>query len=131
VAGATFADRTDCAPTEPVSVVQVHGTADDTIRFEGGEINGVAYPGATTTAEAWAASDGCGMTPTRLRAKVDVDGTLSDGGDPAEASVDEWSGCRSGTSVELWTVPMGGHVTTISPAFADAVFDFLVQHPKA
>jgi polyhydroxybutyrate depolymerase len=130
LSGATFEDPSDCAPTEPVSVVQVHGTADDTIRYEGGEIDGVAYPGAPTTAESWATYDGCGMTSTRLSAQVDVDATLMDGGDPAEASVDLWSGCRSGTSVELWTFPMGGHVPLVSPAFADAVFDFLVEHPK-
>jgi polyhydroxybutyrate depolymerase len=130
VAGATFADRSDCAPTEPVSVIQVHGTADDTIRYEGDEINGAAYPGAMTTAQAWAAYDGCGATSTPLSTRVDVDATLTDGGDPAEASVVEWSGCASATSVQLWTIPGGSHVPTISPAFADAVMDFLVQHPK-
>ena len=130
VAGATFADRSDCAPSEPVSVAQVHGTADDTIDFDGGRINGAAYPAARTTAETWATYDGCGNEGSLLGAKVDVDANLSDGTDPAEASVIEWSGCRSGATVQLWTIPMGGHVPVISPSFADAVMDFLVDHPK-
>ena len=63
LAGATFADPADCAPSEPVSVVQIHGTADDVILYEGGEPLTDAtgpYPGAETTAESWAMYDGCG-----------------------------------------------------------------------
>ena len=130
VAGATFADLSDCAPSEPVSVAQVHGTADDTIDFEGGRISGVTYPAARMTAEAWAAYDGCGEEVSPLGAKVDVDANLSDGTDPAEASVLEWSGCKSGAAVQLWTIPMGGHVPVIAASFADAVMDFLADHPK-
>ena len=95
LAGATFADPADCAPSEPVSVAQVHGTADDVIRYEGGGINGVPYPGAEGTAETWATYDGCGETSKPLDVKVDVDVVLADGADPAETSVAEWSGCTS------------------------------------
>jgi polyhydroxybutyrate depolymerase len=130
VAGATFADRSDCAPGEPVSVAQVHGTADDTIEFGGGRLSGVPYPGARMTAEAWAAYDGCDEAALPLNARVDVDATLTDGPDPAEASIEAWSGCRSGAVVQLWTVPMGGHVPLISASFGDAVMDFLADHPK-
>ena len=76
LAGATFADPADCAPSEPVSVVQIHGTADDVILYEGGgpftDATG-PYPGAETTAEIWATYDGCGETSSPLSAKVDVD----------------------------------------------------------
>jgi polyhydroxybutyrate depolymerase len=30
LAGATFATKDECTPTEPVSVLQIHGTADET-----------------------------------------------------------------------------------------------------
>ena len=108
LAGASFADPAECAPSEPVSVAQIHGTADDVIRYGGGgpltDVTG-PYPGAETTAEAWAAYDGCGETPSELSAKVDVDVLLADGADPAETSVAEWSGCKSGATVQLWTIP--------------------------
>ena len=130
LAGATFAEPADCAPSEPVSVAQIHGTADDIIRYEGGGIDDVPYPGAEGTAETWATYDGCGDASRPLGAKVDVDATLSDGADPAETSVAEWSGCTSGAAVQLWTIPRGGHVPTISSSFADSVMDFLVDHPK-
>ena len=89
------------------------------------------YPGAQTTAESWAAADGCGETSTPLDAKVDVDANLADGTDAAETSVAAWSGCQSGAMVQLWTTPGGGHVPRLSPSFPDLVMDFLVDNPKA
>jgi polyhydroxybutyrate depolymerase len=130
LAGATFEDPTDCAPSEPVSVAQIHGTADDVIRYDGSDLTTMPYPGAEETAEIWATYDGCGETPSPLSAKVDVDATLSDGTDPAESSVVEWSGCKSGVAVQLWTIPNGGHVPVISSSFANSVMDFLGDHPK-
>ncbi len=130
LAGASFADPADCAPSEPVSVAQIHGTADDVIRYEGDRGAGRDYPGAEATAEAWATYDGCGETPSQLSAKVDVDAALKVGADPAETSVSEWPGCKSGATVQLWTIPKGGHAPTITASFADSVMDFLVDHPK-
>lgn len=133
LAGVTFADPGDCAPSEPVSVAQIHGAADDVVRYEGGELFGDvtrSYPGAKKTAEAWATYDGCGETSSPLSTKVDVDATLSAGADPAETSVVEWSSCKSGAAVQLWTILGGGHEPVISGSFADSVMDFLVDHPK-
>ena len=138
LAGATFANPADCAPSAPVSVVEIHGTADETIHYEGGTLSDVGapatatspYPGAKATAEAWATYDGCGGTSTPLRAKVDVDADLASGADPAETSVAEWSGCKSGASVQLWTIPGGGHAPSISASFADTALGFLLDHPK-
>jgi polyhydroxybutyrate depolymerase len=130
VAGVTFADPDDCAPSEPVSVAQIHGTADDVIRYHGGVLINASYPGAEETAEAWATYDGCGDASSPLAQQVDVDATLFDGADPAETSVVEWSRCTSGAAVQLWTIPKGGHLPAISSSFADSVMDFLVDHPK-
>ena len=130
LAGATFADPAECAPSEPVSVAQIHGTADDVIRYEGGGLTNGRYPGAEETAEAWARYDGCGETPSPLSVQLDVDATLSDGADRAETSVAEWSGCQAGAAVQLWTIPNGGHAPVISTSFADSVMDFLVDHPR-
>lgn len=130
LAGATFADPADCAPSEPVSIAQIHGTADDVIRYEGGGLTNGPYPGAQKTAETWATYDGCAERPSPLSTKVDVDAILTDGADPAETAAAEWSGCKSGAAVQLWTIPGGGHAPAISSSFADSVLDFLVAHPK-
>ena len=133
LAGETFADAADCKPSEPVSVAQVQGTADDVIHFDGGgpltDVTG-PYPGAEMTAETWAKHDGCGAKPSTLSAKLDVDSELADGSDPAETSVQEWSGCEAGSTVQLWTIQNGSHGPALTPAFADAVIKFLVDHPK-
>jgi polyhydroxybutyrate depolymerase len=129
LSGATFADPADCTPSEPVSVVQAHGTADDVIRFEGGAIQ-QPYPGARASAESWARHDGCEATSSQLETRIDVDATLTDDGDPAEATVDEWSGCDAGAAVQLWTIPDAGHLPELTPAFADALLRFLEDHPK-
>jgi polyhydroxybutyrate depolymerase len=116
-----------------VSVAQVQGTADDVIDFDGGGplTDGMGpYPGAKATAATWAKYDGCGAKATALKSKLDVDKDLADGADPAETSVQEWSGCDADTNVQLWTIPNGGHAPALTPAFADAVVRFLLAHPK-
>jgi polyhydroxybutyrate depolymerase len=55
LAGAVWADPSSCRPTEPISVAQLHGTADFLIRFDGGKLAGVPYPGAVETVAMWAA----------------------------------------------------------------------------
>jgi polyhydroxybutyrate depolymerase len=52
LAGAMFSDVSKCAPSQPVSVLQIHGTADDTVLFDGDQIAGQGYPGAKTTISA-------------------------------------------------------------------------------
>ena len=137
LAGATYADPADCAPDVAVSVVQIHGTADDIIHYEGGTLSdfdrsGTAppYPGAEGTAKIWAAYDGCEEASTPVDPRIDVDADLASGTDPAETSVAEWGDCTSGATVQLWTIPGGGHVPSISPSFADTVLVFLLDHAK-
>ena len=133
LAGETFADPADCKPSEPVSVAQVQGTIDEVIHFNGGvpltEGTG-RYPGAEASAETWATYDGCDAKPTTLSTRIDVVADLADGADPAETSVQEWSGCDAGATVQLWTIPNGSHGPELSPAFADALIGFLADHPK-
>jgi polyhydroxybutyrate depolymerase len=129
LSGATFADPSDCMPREPVSVVQAHGTADSVIRFDGGNTT-QPYPGAKQSAETWATYDGCEATSSRLGTRIDLDAGLTDDGDPAETTVEEWSECDAGAAVQLWTIPDGSHVPQLTPAFAEALIRFLLDHPK-
>lgn len=137
LAGATFADPTDCAPSAPVAIVAIHGTGDRTILYAGGTIEGLgsgdvmaAYPGALETASIWATYDGCGTSAVVPGETIDVDADVSVDGQPAETTVTRWTGCADGGAVELWTIPDGIHAPTISASFADPVFDFIEAHPK-
>ncbi len=135
LAGATFADPTMCAPTEPVAVLEIHGTADDTIAYQGGSVDlgggrtAAPYPGAEASVATWATYDGCGASSV-VDEHVDVDADTSSADGPTEASVTRWTGCRPGGAAELWTIPGGSHAPDISAAFPAAVLDFFEAHPK-
>ena len=137
LAGATFAEATDCRPSKPVAVLEIHGTLDDAIAFDGGTITGIGapggplepYPGVLDTVDTWADYDGCAAASDRP-GWVDVDAEIDGADGPAESTIKAATGCQAGGHVELWTIPMGGHSPEIAPKFADEVLDFLVAHPK-
>jgi poly(3-hydroxybutyrate) depolymerase len=62
--------------------------------------------------------------------RLDLDAALVVDGSPAESTVKQWSGCRPGGAVELWTIPNGGHGPDLSDAFPAAVLDFFEAHPR-
>lgn len=126
LAGATFAGTADCTPSEPVSVLQVHRTRDETIFYDGGSIVGVDYPSAPQTVESWVASNGCDTTPTITADALDLDGGI----DGAESDVETFGGCEHGSEVELWTIGHGSHIPGVTADFSAGVIDFLLAHPK-
>lgn len=115
------------SPANPVHVLQIHGTADTVIAYEGGTFrDGDAHPGARASAEAWAQHNGCD------RAGVDT-GTLDldRGLDGLETAVTRYTdGCRAGGSAELWTINGGGHGPAVSDHFSRLVVEWLLAHPK-
>lgn len=113
LAGPLSDDPAACRPSQPVTVLHIHGDADDTVPYDG------EHPAASAraTAEEWARLDGCAATPT-TGAPLDLDSDL--GGD--ETTVQRWDqGCRDGSQVQLWTIHGGGHVPAISPDFVPDV----------
>lgn len=126
LAGATFMDTAQCDPSEPVSVLQIHGTADATIPYEGGTIYGHDHPGARETVADWATYDRCGATTTDSTTALDLDSSI----DGAESTAFSFDGCAQGSAVELWTIPGGPHVPPLSATFAASIVGFLLAHPK-
>jgi polyhydroxybutyrate depolymerase len=131
LAGSTPTDA-DCQPGEPVAVLQIHGTADDTVNYEGGAIRGVRYPGAAETARTWAAHGGCDERAALEPTLLDLDaGIAGPDGTPGETRVETYaSGCRAGGHAELWTIDGGGHSPELTADFAELVVEFLLAHPK-
>lgn len=127
LAGATWEDNTKCNPSEPVSVLQIHGTADDIIQFDGGALLGNDYPGARETVASWSANNGCTGPASELPTQRDLDVTIE--GD--EATTIEYSGCPVTGAVELWVIPAASHIPPLSPTFGAEIIDFLFAHPKA
>lgn len=125
LAGATYVDPGDCSPSEPVSIAQVHGTLDEVIAYDGGDIIGNDYPSAATTAATWAGYNGCD-TAIEPGDPIDLDSDLAG----AETAVARFGGCPSAGAVELWTIAEGRHIPQLGDGFAAAVFDFFEAHPK-
>jgi polyhydroxybutyrate depolymerase len=125
LAGGTYEDPADCDPgTPPVSVLVVHGTADDTIPYDGapGE-----YPGAIEIVERSAAAAGCDPGAPTALGSVDivpaVDGEETD-------MIAYTTGCDEGLDAELWTINDGSHIPFFTTDFADMATDWLFRHSR-
>jgi polyhydroxybutyrate depolymerase len=116
-----------CHPSNPVSVIVFHGTADRLVPFEGGRTPFQVGPHRADTSVAssaafWAKQDGCSPTPQREES----------GG----AHVETYSGCRDGSGVAVYAIQGGHHIwpgTRFShndvPA-TSLMWSFFAQHPK-
>jgi polyhydroxybutyrate depolymerase len=123
-----WTDASSCKGTIPVSVLALHGTADDTIKYDGGELLGMKYTSALATAKAWAATDGCDAQPDESALPIDVDAKIAG----AETTISRWTkGCKANTGVELWTMKDSPHIPLpLADDFASRVTDFLFAHAK-
>jgi polyhydroxybutyrate depolymerase len=90
-----------CAPSHPVSVMAVHGTADPVVPFDGGAMNGRGgasdIVSAPALAERWRAIDGC---PGPL---------VADAAGSGEVQQMTAAGCAGNTEVTLVRINGGGH----------------------
>ena len=100
VAGAVRAAA--CQPARPVSVLEIHGTADPLLPYEGGKPDAVEAAGAlpylSTPAmiQRWAEIDSC--PPPQ---PPEVQGAVT---------TQLWQACANDTAVSLITVQGGGHI---------------------
>lgn len=105
MAGAMQLD--DCAPSRPLSMIAIHGTADTVVPYEGGPVIEEAQatadaPPARAVADRWAELDGCPGPPAE-----EVDGVVT---------TTTWDGCEGDSAVRLISVEGGGH-TWYAPGF--------------
>ncbi|MEX0964208.1 MAG: PHB depolymerase family esterase [Pseudohongiellaceae bacterium] len=125
LAGASHIDERP-APTSPVHVLQIHGTADGTIAYEGDDIQGNPYPSALASVTQWAAYNGCGSEGSERELR-DLVANLA-GHETSVMVLNQ--GCEVGGSSELWTIAAGSHVPSLSDTFAEQVVEWLYAHPK-
>ncbi len=113
VAGTSFDDPEVCEGARPLSVLHIHGTSDNVIRFGGGSgTGGTRYPGARETVRRWAARAGCDLDASEALPRLDLDLLLE--GDETTRRLYS-TGCADGLKVELWTVQAGPHVPAFDP----------------
>lgn len=120
VAG-TLPTRTaaQCRPDKPVAVLQIDGTADPIMPFDGGDVSdlgGVGEGGevlsVAQTAALWAQHNGCGArgAPQPLTSIARLD--------PTRIVGMQYSGCPSTGRVSVLEVVNGGHAWPGGPQFA-------------
>ena len=125
VAGTAY-EEDECEPARPVSVLQVHGDTDHTIRYGGGAIVSLGrYLSARDVVTRWRRLDGCSPGGVAGPA-LDLEPTLPG----AETTVLAWHGCGEEAEVALWTIVGGEHVPARTPLFYDAVYDWLAGHAR-
>jgi polyhydroxybutyrate depolymerase len=131
LAGAMWMDPSKCQPSGPVHALEIHGTADTQVLYDGdtgGPGPGMnAYPGAVTSVADWVTIDGCEAVADTSAPPLDLDAVLPG----AETTVTRYAqGCKAGGSAELWTIEGGAHLPQVADEFRKQVVDFLLAHPK-
>lgn len=123
LAGADFLGEMDCVPGQGVSVLQVHGTMDDSVDFAGTPY----YPSAHDAALRWAGRNGCDVGASTTGTPLD----LVDGLPGEETTVEQWrTGCTAGLDAELWTIVNGSHIPVFNDTWPNGVADWLLRHRR-
>ncbi len=123
IAGSTYFDEADCPGTTPVSVLQIHGTQDQSIAFNGVPRSPMyaGYPSAVEIMERWRGRNGCDDDVSSVEA-ADLE-TLTAG---EETDVTQWTQCTSGKSVALWQMNGVGHIPIFSDGAMPKALHFLL-----
>ncbi len=97
---------TSCDPQQPVSVLDIHGTADPLVPYGGGVVTGRGGSSEVISQRQvltrWAHGDGC----TGIGAAEPRPSTVHDG---TSVTISAATGCPVGIADQLWTVVGGGH----------------------
>ncbi|MBC03389.1 MAG: hypothetical protein CMJ34_08830 [Phycisphaerae bacterium] len=129
LAGATFDNPSNCTPDQPVHVLQIHGTADDVIRYDGSCIIPFffCYPGAEESISIWSQYNQCdgGFEDG---GSLDLDGSIS-GAETTRTLMTE--GCPDQGSVELWAINGGSHGPSFNGNFRRELVDWLLEHRRS
>jgi polyhydroxybutyrate depolymerase len=121
VAG-TLGTNYPCRPSQPVSVLEVHGTADPVVPYHGGPMTGRGGPstivGVVQMVDGWRRVDGCQGPPS----------------DQASGAVfrSTTAGCAGGTAVELVRIDGAGHTWPAPSTFnaAEQSWRFFDAHAR-
>lgn len=120
LAGNAASQPASCTPSQPVSVLHLHGTMDETVPFASGT------NGAVASTTQWAQKNGCGTTRTS-GAAIDIEANLAG----IETRTETVDGCPATGKVELWSIEGGSHIPVFITGFAQIWFDWFQAHARA
>lgn len=122
LAGAMDIDGS-CASSKPFSFLQIHGTDDATIKYDGGVHNFHTYTGAEETVNRIALINQCATSAFSQVAlkKIDFDRAIPG----PETIVQSGLGCKAPTV--LWRITGGVHSPKLPKNYAEQVIAFLTK----
>lgn len=120
LAGIVSTDPDACHPSQPVSVLHMHGTLDTEVPYD----QTADYAGAEGSVQRWDGYDGCDTTAGG-GGMADFDGNVA--GD--ETTISTFS-CPSGLGVELWTLTGSTHIPVLTPTYEPALVGWLSDHGR-
>ena len=133
LAGTSYVEDSSCDGAAPVSVLHIHGTADDVVLFEGDETKPdpkgkgerAFYAGAWDMVTRWSDRAGCDWPEDpQPYATLDLDQYVPG---PETKAFRLESGCTEGLSIELWVGAGSGHAPSYGGAFVDALVGWLLS----
>jgi polyhydroxybutyrate depolymerase len=88
----------NCPGRGAMSVLAVHGDADDTVLYNGNGLLGFQFgnPSVRERMDQWAKRDGCSQRPATKKPQTGL-------------TVARWRGCAKGVDVQLWTIAGWSH----------------------
>lgn len=135
VSGVLGVDPAACNPKRPVPMLHVHGTADRTVKYEGGGAAG----GLGTLAGIRFRS--VAESVATLRKKYGCQEAAQKGFTRGDTRCEAWAGCKDDARVELCTIEDGGHQwpggepvplsgkTSTDLSATKAIVEFFAAHP--
>jgi polyhydroxybutyrate depolymerase len=111
-----------CTPATPVSLLNIHGTADKTIKVNGGVMNSSPYTSAAKTVSTIASVNKCSNLATT---KKDFEPTIKG----TETTVINYT-CDTHTHLQFWKIANGSHSPKLPKDFAEQVVSFLLKQSK-
>ena len=133
LAGTSYVEDTSCDGAPPVSVLHIHGTADNVILYSGDETEPdpksdgerAFYAGAEDMVTRWSRRAGCDWPEhAEPYASLDLDQFVPG---PETQMFRPESDCAAGISIELWSGVDSGHGPSYGDAFMDALVDWLLS----
>ena len=127
LAGSSFGDPDRCADARPVSVLQIHGDADQNIPYQGTLEYDSGYPGAEELVNRWAQRAGCEVDSVAVLPSIDLEADI-DGDETTVQRTRE--GCDSGITIELWTIQGANHFPWFQSDWPDRLLNWLFHDSR-
>lgn len=119
VSGTMVVPLSGCHPQHPVSVLEMHGSADDVVPYDGGDTGFGYFPSSNAVISDWVGNNHCAGKGTTTTSGV--------------VTTEQWSACRGSTIVRLDTIAGGEHTwygaVPGEPNATQVVWDFFSHLP--